>query len=101
MLHSGLRQPGAAVRNQIADGHHLDIRVVLETERGPELADAVAGQPHPNLAVGDRLPAFGGVRLSGRLLESLDYLFLGPGRRRESQGRGAQAQRLQEGTPRD
>ena len=97
----GLRQLGATIRNQIADRHHLDVRVVLEAERSPELANPVADQPHPNLAVGDRLPAFGSVWVGGRLLESLDHLLLGPGRRRESQGCGAQAHCLQERTPRD
>ena len=81
-----LGQPGTAIGNQVADRHHLDVRVVLEAERGAELADAVADQPHANLAVGDRLPAFGGIRGGGRLLESLNHLLLGPGRRRREPG---------------
>ena len=62
---AGLGQSRAAVGNQVAHGHHLDIRVVLEPELGAELAHPVAGDPDANLAVGDGLPAFRGLGSSG------------------------------------
>ena len=62
---AGLGQLRAAVGNQVADGRHRDVRMVLEAERRAELADAVADDAHADLAVGDRLPdalgALGGL----------------------------------------
>ena len=72
--------------------------MVLEAERRPELADAVADDAHANLAVGDGLPAFGAcVRL--RLLEALNHLLRRAAGLRRRQDGGAQADGMQEGAP--
>ena len=97
----GLRQPGTTIRYEIADRHHLDVRVILEAERSGELANAVAHQPHTNPAVGDGLPGFGSIRVRGGLLESLNHFVLGAGRLLQGQGCGAQANRVQERAPRE
>ena len=54
---AGLCQRGTARGNQIRDRDHLDVRVVLETERRAELAQAVSGDADADLPVGKRLPA--------------------------------------------
>ena len=62
---AGLRQRGAAVGEQVADGGDGDVGMVLEAERRAELADAVADDPHADLSVGERLPGL--PRPAGRL----------------------------------
>ena len=53
---AGLHQALAPLGDQVADGHDLDVRMVLEAERRPELAHPVADDADADLAVGDRLP---------------------------------------------
>ena len=48
--------------------------MVLEPELRTELADTIANNPHTNLAVGNRFPAFGYVGLFRCFLETLDGL---------------------------
>ena len=47
---------GTAVREQIADRDQFDVGMILEVERQTELADAVADDPDPDLAVAEGLP---------------------------------------------
>jgi hypothetical protein len=46
--------------------------MILETERGAELTNAVAHYANPNLAVGNRCPRFIGNRFGLRFLKSLN-----------------------------
>jgi hypothetical protein len=96
LAHFGQRP--AAVRKQIADRHHLGVRVILQRKRRAEFADAIADDPHAELAVGDGLPR--SRRLGSRLgfLETLDFRFAGRRRCRPSQGRGPQTGTFQERT---
>ena len=67
----------AAVGKQIADRDHFDVRVMLQRELRAKSADAVADDPHADLAIGNRLP--GGLpRLSLLLFETLYLLLLLP-----------------------
>ncbi len=91
----------ATVRKKIAHRHHLHIRVVLEAELRPELADAIAGDANPNFAIGNGPPAFRGQRVLGRPLKSLDRFLLGKGRLSQSEGRGPQSNSLHERAPGD
>ena len=67
----------------------VDVGMVLEAERGAELADAVADDPHADLPVGDRPPDLPGA--SGRLdapgPQDLGAGLLGLGRGQQAIGR--------------
>ena len=54
---AGFRQSCAPIGEQIAHSHNLDVRMVLETEHGSELADAISDDSHSDLAIRNRLPA--------------------------------------------
>jgi hypothetical protein len=70
-----LGQRGAAVGKQIADGRHGDVWVVLEAERRAKAAHAIADDAHAQLAVRDRLPPLGRVRVVRSRLEALNHWF--------------------------
>ena len=94
-----LGQFGAAIGKQVADGNHLDVGMVLETEGGAETAGAVADDADANLAVRDGLPFLGCLGVGGLLLEALDLGFLlGGSGAAQSDGRGAKAHGLKERT---
>src|SRR4051812_42143148 len=80
-----LRQAVAALGNEITDGDDLHIGMILKAEGGGELAHAVADEADPELAIGDALPALGGVGGWRGLLKTLNRLFRAPRRRCDSQ----------------
>ena len=83
-----LGQAGTPIGKQIAHRHHFNIRVILETERRTEAASAVADNAHANLAVGNGNPAFRGLRVGRRFLETLDRFFFLPGQGRSAHPKG-------------
>jgi hypothetical protein len=99
---TGPGQRGAALGEQVADGDDGDVGMVLEAERGAELADAIADDPHADLPVGDRLPGLPGAigRLDTPGAEDLRAGLLGFGRGQQAIGRDrperAETKRAQE-----
>ena len=59
-----------AIRRQIADRGQFGVGMVLEVERQTELADAVADDPDPNLAVAEGLPFLGAVKVGLGLVKT-------------------------------
>ena len=53
---AGLGQPLASFGDQVADGRHRDVGMILEAELRAELADAEADDAHAELVIGDGLP---------------------------------------------
>ena len=94
-----LGQGGAAVGEQVADSHDFHVGMVLETERGPELAHAEADDADTQLAVGHGLPALGGPGVGRRRLEALNHRLGRRGRPVQAEHRGPNTQSLQERTP--
>ncbi len=92
----GFGQPGAPVRNQITDRHHLDVRVILKTKDGPKPANAIADQPNTNLPLGHGFPPPRSIRGRRCFLEALNDLFFlaGSGGRNRQRG-GPEPERLQ------
>ena len=70
---ASLRQAVATLRNQVGNGDHLDVRVILEPERRPKLASAEPGDPDAHLAVANRIPNERFVDVGLRLVEALDF----------------------------
>jgi len=56
---SRLRETVPPLRNQVAYGHHFHIRVILEPECRPELAEAISHQTDADLSIRHGLPPFG------------------------------------------
>ena len=69
---AGPGQCGTSIGEQIADGDDLDVGVVLEAEGGAETAYAVADDADANPAIGQGLPAFGCIGISGCFFKTLD-----------------------------
>ena len=69
---AGGSQPGATVGNQVADGHHLHVRMILESKISAKLANAIPNDADPNFAVGNRLPTFRSMRIHRRSFKPLD-----------------------------
>src|SRR6185503_9902323 len=100
----GLRAPAdpgqvrAAVGDEVAHRGHLDVGMVLEPERGAELADAVTGDADPDLPIGDGTPALRGLGILRRLLEPRDgpRRLLRPGASARPRGGSAETEGLQE-----
>ncbi|OPZ94391.1 MAG: hypothetical protein BWY71_02401 [Planctomycetes bacterium ADurb.Bin412] len=76
---------GAAVREQIAHRHQLDVGMMLKTELQAELAKAMADNAHPYLAVIFLLPGLIRIDLRLRLIETRNGLLGFRLRRRKSQ----------------
>ncbi len=74
---AGLRQARALLGHQVADGHDLHVRMILETKGGPETADPIPDNADPETAVGDRLPALRRVWIHRGLLETGDGNLVG------------------------
>jgi hypothetical protein len=73
---TGPGELGTAVRNEIADGHDLDIGMILETEVSSKFADTISDDADTNLPVRNGFPTLRSVWVNGAALESLDYFFL-------------------------
>src|SRR5262245_32544663 len=63
-------QLGAAVREEVGDGDHFDIWVVLKSERRTELTEPIAGNPNANFAIRNRLPAGRSRRLLWHIFQA-------------------------------
>jgi len=91
-----LRQPRhllAAIREQVADRDQLDVGVMLEAEGQAELADAVADDPHADLAVAEGLPLLRPIIVGPGLVEAGDLAGLLRGPERGGPGRDRRGRR--------
>lgn len=97
---AGLGHGGAAVGDQVGDGHDFHVGVILETERLPELAKSVAGDAYADLAIRNGLPLVGRFRLLALVVEALDLFIGGACRAGDAKGGGSQSGRFDERTSR-
>src|ERR1044071_1000978 len=89
------------IGKEVADGYHLNIRVLLKAKRRGHAAETMADQAHSDLSIRDRFPTSVCIGFIGHPLESENwFLFGGANRTDQSHGGRCHAHGLYKSAPR-